>query len=212
MSVRVRRSRSRKGWEVDIIVRTPDGRKMRERHDATVSSKTAAQRWGEQREHHLAIHGKEERRKEAPTVSEFYPQYLSYSENNNKPSTAYAKKSIFGVNILPAFGDRRLDRVGAPEQESYKNTKLKEGYSKKTINNHLAALGKMLTLARDWGLVGNAPKMNLFRVEPSDFEFLTFEETPRFMAAVPPKWKTFAMVPLRTGLRVGERLQTHGDE
>jgi hypothetical protein len=64
---------------------------MRERTDAPVSSKTAAQRWGEQREQHLAIHGKSEKRKEAPTVSEFYPQYLSYSENNNKPSTAYAK-------------------------------------------------------------------------------------------------------------------------
>lgn len=206
MSVNVRRSRNEKGWEVDIIVRTPDGKKIRERIDAPVSSKTAAQRWGEQREHHLAIHGRSQSRKEAPTVSEFYPQYLSYSENNNKPSTTYAKKSIFSVNILPVFADRRLDQIGAPEQEAYKNTKLKEGYSKKTINNHMAVLGKMLSLAKEWSLIASVPKMKLFRLEPSDIEFLTFEETPRFLAAVPPEWKTFALVPLKTGLRVGELL------
>ncbi len=206
MSVKARRSRNGKGWEVDIIVRTPDGKKVRERTDAPVSSKTAAQRWGEQREHHLAIHGKSENRKEAPIVSEFYPQYLSYSENNNKPSTAYAKKSIFTVNILPVFGNHRLDRVSAPALEAYKNRKLKEGYSKKTINNHLAAVGKMLSLAKEWGLITDVPKMRLFRLQPSDFEFLTFEEEPRFLAAVPPEWRTFALTPLKTGVRVGELL------
>ena len=206
MSVRVRRSRNGGGWEVDIIVRTPDGRKVRERSDAPVSSKTAAQRWGEQREHHLAIHGRPEGKKEAPTVSEFYSLYLSYSENNNTPSTAYAKKSIFTVNVLPAFGTHRLDQIRPPDLEAYKSKKLAQGYSKKTINNHLAALGKMLSLAKEWGLIEGVPKMRLFRLEPTDFEFLTFEEEPRFLVAVPPEWRTFALVPLKTGVRVGELL------
>jgi integrase len=212
MSVKVRQNRRGDGWEVDIIVRTPDGAKIRERSDAPVSSKTAAQRWGQQREHHLAINGKAEKKKEVPTVAEFYPQYLSYSENNNKPSTTYAKKSMFGANILPVFAERRLDQIGAPEQEDYKNKKLKEGYSKKTINNHLAALGKMLTLAEEWGLIAAAAKMKLFRLAPADFEFLTFEETPRFLAAVPTEWKTFALVALKTGLRVGELLALKWDD
>jgi integrase len=206
MSVKVRKNRRGDGWEVDIIVCTPDGRKTRQRCDAPVSSKTAAQRWGEQREHHLAINGKAEKKKEVPTVAEFYPQCLTYSENNNKPSTAYAKKSIFTGNLIPVFGDRRLDQIGVQELEAYKNQELKEGYSKKTINNHLATLGKMLSLAKEWDLITSAPKMKLFRLEPSDFEFLTFEETPRFLAGVPPEWKTFALVPLKTGLRVGELL------
>src|SRR6266702_78293 len=206
MSVKVRKNRSGRGWEVDIIVRTSDGKKMRERFDAPVSSKTAAQRWAEQREHHLAIYGKAVKKKEVPTVAEFYPQCLTYSENNNKPSTAYAKKSIFTGNLIPVFGDQRLDQIGVQELEAYKNQKLKEGYSKKTITNHLAALGKMLSLAKEWDLIPSAPKMKLFRLEPSDFEFLTFEETPRFLAAVPIEWTTFALVPLKTGLRVGELL------
>ena len=130
----------------------------------------------------------------------------SYSENNNKPSTAYAKKSIYGVNILPILADRRLDQIGAPEVEAYKNIKLKEGYSKKTINNHLAALGKMLSLAKEWGLITGVTKMKLFKFQRSDFEFLTFEEEPRFLAAVPPGWRTFALTPLKTGVRVGEAL------
>lgn len=127
MSVNVRRSRNEKGWEVDIIVRTPDGKKIRERIDAPVSSKTAAQRWGEQREHHLAIHGRSQSRKEAPTVSEFYPQYLSYSENNNKPSTTYAKKSIFSVNILPVFADRRLDQIGVQSRRHTRTPSSRRG-------------------------------------------------------------------------------------
>ncbi len=67
MSVKVRRSRNGKRWEVDILVRTPDGKRMRERTDAPVSSKTAARRWGEQREHDLAMHGRAEK-KEVPTL------------------------------------------------------------------------------------------------------------------------------------------------
>jgi integrase len=70
----------------------------------------------------------------------------------------------------------------------------------------LAVLGKMLSLANEWGFIASTPRMKLFRVEPADFEFLTFEEAPRFLAAVPQEWRTFALVPLRTGLRVGELL------
>jgi hypothetical protein len=56
------------------------------------------------------------------------------------------RRRISGL-LIPVFGDRRLDQIGVQELEEYKNQKLKEGYSKKTINNHLAALGKMLSLA-----------------------------------------------------------------
>ena len=56
MSVRVRPYRAG-GWEVDITVRLPNGSRLRERSKAPVSSKSAAQRWGEDRERHLLQHG-----------------------------------------------------------------------------------------------------------------------------------------------------------
>ena len=49
MSVKIRRYR-KGGWDVDIHVVTPDGRSLRERRRAKMSSKSAAKRWAEGRE------------------------------------------------------------------------------------------------------------------------------------------------------------------
>ena len=49
MSVTVRPYR-RGGWEVDIRVELPDHTEHRQRRRSRVSSKSAAQRWGEARE------------------------------------------------------------------------------------------------------------------------------------------------------------------
>ena len=51
MSVRVTPYR-RGGWEVDVRVVLPDGRR-RDRRKAPVSSKSAARRWGQAREREL---------------------------------------------------------------------------------------------------------------------------------------------------------------
>jgi len=56
MSVKIRPYRHG-GWEVDITVRLPNGSRRRERSKAPVSSKSAAVRWGEDRERHLLQHG-----------------------------------------------------------------------------------------------------------------------------------------------------------
>ena len=52
MSVKVRPYRNG-GFEVDILWRAPDGRRQRERKRLSTTSKSAAQRWGEQRERWL---------------------------------------------------------------------------------------------------------------------------------------------------------------
>ena len=56
MSVTLRPYRSG-GWEVDIALRLPDGSRHRERKRASHFSKSAAQRWGQDREWHLLQHG-----------------------------------------------------------------------------------------------------------------------------------------------------------
>lgn len=62
MSVKVRPYRNG-GWEVDIHYRLPNGRRDRERSRAPVSSKSAALRWGQDRERYLALHGTEPQEK-----------------------------------------------------------------------------------------------------------------------------------------------------
>src|ERR1700730_3633326 len=66
MSVKIRPYRTG-GWEVDVTVRLPNGSRLRERSKAPVSSKSAAQRWGEDRERHLLQHRPVEDKKGEPT-------------------------------------------------------------------------------------------------------------------------------------------------
>jgi integrase len=88
----------------------------------------------------------------------------------------------------------------------YKARKLKDGQAAKSGNNHLCVLRKLLNLAVEWGELSHAPRVKQLRVAHGDFQFLSFEETPRFLRAAAPEWKAFVRIALKTGLRVGELL------
>ena len=88
MTVRVRPYK-RGGWEVDIMLTIPGRPRIRDRKKAPVSSKTAARRWGEERERQLIQHftntnptegGLDDRpdvaTKEIPTLAQFVPRYI----------------------------------------------------------------------------------------------------------------------------------------
>src|SRR5438552_2829704 len=102
MSVRVV-PYERGGWEVDIRLRLPSGKRHRERRLISVRSKSAAQRWGEDRERHLLQHGPPKPTKEVPTLEEFAPKFVNeYARaNRQKPSGIAAKETIIRVHLLP---------------------------------------------------------------------------------------------------------------
>lgn len=209
MTVKVRKRKDRKGaWQVDVRGMLPNGARYRERVKPPVTTYSAAMRWGQQREAAiLSGQAKEvESKQEIPTLAAFEARFVAYSENNNKPSTVYAKKWVLRKYLIPAFGETRLDEIGPDEIEAYKTARTKDGLSRKSVNNHLAVLAKLLHLAAEWRKGLEAPKVKLFRIEPAPTRYLTFEETSRFLAAVPTEWRTFALVALKTGLRVGELL------
>jgi integrase len=64
----------------------------------------------------------------------------------------------------------------------------------------------MLNLAAEWGVIDHAPRIRGVRMPLPEFEFLTFDEAKRFLRAAAPEWRTFLVVALKTGLRVGELL------
>src|SRR5919204_7007489 len=109
MSVTVRPYR-RGGWEVDVTIRLPDGSRLRERSKSSASSKSAAQRWGEDRERHLLQHGPAQPKKEVPTLTEFKDRFLDgYARaNRQKPSGIAAKETILNVHLVPLLGTKRL--------------------------------------------------------------------------------------------------------
>src|SRR3954447_22753415 len=92
MSVRLRKWKSRSGkvleaWWIDVKFQHHDGRIERVRKASPVNTRRGAEQYERQVRQSLldGTYGKEpEVEKRVPTVAEFVPQFLTYSENNNK--------------------------------------------------------------------------------------------------------------------------------
>jgi len=177
--------------------------------------------------------------KEVPTFTEFVKErFLPYSEAKNKPSEVASKKSILTRHLEPFFGEMRLDAIRALQIEDYKREKLRggrvfakpviktgkekqPGLSRKTIDNHLIVLRRILNLAEEWELIESAPRTELYRPRDAGFDFLDFEEAERLVAAaakLPARdkrdrfsvgegdWGRMVLLGLKTGMRIGELL------
>jgi integrase len=197
---------------VDVDFELADGKRERVRKVSPVQTRRGAEEYERQLRQDLldgsySKPAEIEEKKEVPTFDEFKDRFLSHGEVNNKPSTIYAKRWMWRVHLSPYFGRMKLDRIGPAEIEAFKAKKIGEGQSKKSINNHLGALRKALNLAAEWEVITKVPKVKGFRFK-NDFitedQFLTFDETDRVLKTVASEWRTFTIVALKTGLRVGE--------
>src|SRR5262245_1309353 len=122
-------------WEVDIRFTLPDGQRRRDRKYLTGISKSAAQRWAEDRQRHLLQQGPAPPKKEVPTLEDFAPRFVDgYARaNRQKPSGIAAKEMILRVHLVPALGRKRLDAIS---NEDVQRLKLTMGTkAAKTINN-----------------------------------------------------------------------------
>jgi integrase len=135
-----------------------------------------------------------------------------YAATNNKPSGVESKRTICNCHLVPAFGSMRLDEISVREIEAFKAAKLKDGYAPKTVNNILAVLRKLLTVAVDWEKLELVPKLQWLKVPDPEFDFFTFEEAERLIEGAPCGWKAMILVGLRTGLRIGELLALRWDD
>lgn len=217
MTVKVRpyKRSKRVGWEVDICVTLPDGKEVRERRRAPVSTKPQAQRWGEGRERELLLEAltkpvTEITKKEVPTLSEFVPRFMEgYAEaNRQKPSGIHAKKSILRLHLEPALGSKRLDEIKSEDVQRLK-AKLSK-LSAKTVNNILSVLGKILRVAIEWEVISTMPcRITLLKAPKPEKSFLDFDELDRLIeGAKKVGWSAHLMVLLGAdaGLRRGEMI------
>jgi hypothetical protein len=141
----------REFWIVDLVLAMPSGETKRIRRVSPVQTSQGAR----QHERELcrafqdgSLAEEEVRETRPPTVADFYERFLNvYAKPNNKPSEVVNKRQTLTNHIVPFFGSMRLDQIGFLEIEQYKAAKLQEELSAKTINNHLATLGRLLTVA-----------------------------------------------------------------
>src|ERR1700675_4144301 len=156
MSVKVRPYR-RGGWMVDINARLSNGARHRERRRLSIASKSAAQRWGQDRERHLLQHGPAQPKKEVPTLEQFAPRFLDghARANRQKPSGIAAKETILNVHLVPLLGTKRLDAITSEDVQRLKHHL--HDRAPKTVNNVLTVLNMLLKKAVEWDVIDRIP-------------------------------------------------------
>ena len=230
----VRRDKRRGTWFYRKWVRMPDGRKVRifgtPRADGLPDTRVGADEAERRAIARVLVTGGVTKPaveiKEVPTVREFYKVFLAASQIVNKPSSVITKEKLFRVHILPHLGDLALDKVTYAVIEDLKvtlagraintdktyrdakdakiETKSARKLSAKTINNVLAALRRMLVVARKRGVITVVPDVECLRVARPEFDFLDYGEAERLVKAAEGEWRTMIVVALRTGMRHGE--------
>ena len=209
MSVGVRPYR-RGGWHVDIRLVLPDGKRFRERKVFRTASKSAAQRWGQERERHLLRSGPPQHTKEVPTLEVFAPTFMEghARANRQKPSGIAAKETILHRHLIPMLGRSRLDAITTKSVQRLKHAlRLK---SPKTVNNVLTVLGVLLKKAVEWDVIDRMPgTIRLLPIPQTSASFHDFDDYERLVAtARRSDWLTYLIVLLggEAGLRCGEML------
>ena len=212
MSVTVRPYR-RGGWEVDIRVVLPDDTEHRERRKAPASSKSAAQRWGEDRErhwYHQLTHPELARGQEVPTLQEFVPRFLDghARANRQKPSGIAAKETIGNVHLIPALGTKRLDAITTEAVQQLQH-QLRDR-APKTVNNVVTVLNVLLKKAVEWDAIQRMPcTIRLLPIPKGSAGFYDFDEYERLVAAAKATERNAYLIVLlggEAGLRCGEMM------
>ena len=209
MSVGVRPYR-RGGWQVDIRLVLPDGRRFRERKVFKTASKSATQRWGQERERHLLRSGPPQHTKEVPTLEAFAPTFLDghARANRQKPSGIAAKETILHRHLIPMLGRSRLDAITTESVQHLKHALRRK--SPKTVNNVLTVLGVRLKKAVEWDVIDRMPgTIRLLPIPKTSARFHDFADYEQLVGtARRSDWQTYLIVLLggEAGLRCGEML------
>ena len=214
MSMTVRPYR-RGGWEVDIRVVLPDETEHRQRRKAPVASKSAAQRWGEDRErlwYHELAHPQPQvvPKKEVPTLDAFATRFIDghARANRQKPSGIAGKETILAVHLKPLLGPKTLDAI---TNEDVQRVKMHlQAKAPKTVNNVLTVLNTMLKVAVEWGVLDRMPcTVRLLRTPKPNAQFHDFDVYEALVAGAQAiDWRAELVVLLGgdAGLRCGEMM------
>jgi integrase len=174
-----------------------------------VPSKSASQRWAENRARHLLQHGRPEPKKEVPTLEEFAPRFLDgYARaNQQKPSGIAAKMTILDVHLIPMLGPKKLDALGNETIQRVKHEL--RNRSPKTVNNVLTVLNVLLKKAVEWNAINRMPcTIRLLPLVKPSAGFYDFDDYERLLEAakVEPNAHLIVLLGGEAGLRCGEMM------
>lgn len=214
MSVRRMKQRNRKTgamrqfWMVDVVFEHADGRIERVRKVSPVQTQRGAHEY--ERKLRAALLSPVAPAKEVPTLGAFAPQFIeSYAKaNRQKASGILSKETIIRSHLMPLFGTSKLDQITDLRVAQLK-ARLRSK-SRKTTNNVLTVLNKLLKVAVKWKVLGAMPcTVELVKVSNASPEFYEFEDYARLVEAATKIGTRELLVTLLggdAGLRRGEMI------
>lgn len=131
--------------------------------------------------------------------------FEDYVVPNNKQQEQRMKTYILRSALIPFFGKMSIERITTRDVERYKAEALKEGVSKKTVNNRLAVLGKCVRTAYEWfRFAAIPPKIVLLKCPPPKTNYLSADECALLLSNADGVIQEMILTALRTGMRQGE--------
>jgi integrase len=142
----------------------------------------------------------------SPTFEEFAWKWFEvYSVPNNKYSEQKTKRSMLNCALIPYFGKMLIEDIKGMHVEQFKAKGIKEGLSRKTINNRLAVLSRCIATACEWlKLPGSPPKIVWLKCPPAPTRFLSPDECEILLSKASGILRDMILLGLRTGMRQGE--------
>jgi integrase len=147
-------------------------------------------------------------------LEELAPRYLAHKETIGlRRSTVRDYACHLRVHLIPFFGGRSLDAVTATEVEAFIRAKLREGKSRKTVDDLVGLLSAMYRYAVKRGLARLNPVELAERPRQTktdaDIRYLTIEELEALLRAVPNDElgrmeRVLYLTAAMTGMRRGE--------
>lgn len=141
-----------------------------------------------------------------PKLKDFISRWLSdYVDVYNKPSEQFAKRRVLRHDLLPVFGEMRLDAITTADIDSFSRAERARGLKAKSVNNSLAILRKCLVTAVDWEVIDKLPRVKFLKTVPPETKIAEEEHVRKILfACAPIPWRVLVLTTWRTGLRINE--------
>ena len=134
--------------------------------------------------------------------------HIYLTPHSHKPSGIAAKETILRVHLITQLGTKELDRITNEDVQRLKSTLCEK--SPKTVNNVLATLSRMLTVAVEWGVIDALPctvkQLKTPRPAVAFHDFEDFESLVTSTKVIDPNSYLITLLGGEAGLRCGEMM------
>lgn len=192
----------RVGWCADFWFVHPDGRRERVRKKSPVQTRRGAEKYAaELRRRMLDGSYNPMAQRTFKDYAERFKTWLELQEL--EPSTRKSYLQILRIHLIPYFGRRSLISI---DREAIDQFRAKSKGSRKSVNNYLGVLSRVLTLAVDDGILAARPRIKMWKQRKlqKEYRWLSKDVAQELLDVCGDRLGAMVTVALNTGLRLGE--------